>query len=299
MENKLGSVVLSINKSVLYNAQRIMRKRIFWVFVIILLVGTASSVFLSSFLTRPIQELSTGVEELKKGKKSRKLHIYSKDELGRLSESFNEMSSIITQQKEKLSEYAQDLGDSYVATIKVLAATIDAKDHYTLGHSTRVANVSVALGREIGLPAKDLENIKIACLFHDVGKIKIPDSILLKNGKLEPGEEIEMMRHPVYGAEILSKAASLHKYIPVVRHHHEWYDGTGYPDRLGGEEIPVSVAITALADSFDAMTTDRPYRKALSLGDALEKIYKLSGTQFSPELVMKFIGMFMKMKKND
>jgi putative nucleotidyltransferase with HDIG domain len=294
----LGLVVLSINKSVLYNAQRTMGKRIFWVFAIILLVGTTSSIFLSSFLTRPIQELSTGVEELKKGKKSRKLHIYSKDELGRLSESFNEMSSIITRQKEKLSEYAQDLGESYVATIKVLAATIDAKDHYTLGHSTRVANVSVALGREIGLPGKDLEDLKIACLFHDVGKIKIPDSILLKNGKLEPGEETEIMRHPVYGAEILSKAASLLKYIPVVRHHHEWYDGTGYPDRLGGEEIPVCVAISALADYFDAMTTDRPYRKALSLGDALEKIYNLSGTQFSPDLVMKFIGMFMKMKKN-
>jgi len=296
MDKNLGSVVLSINKSVLYSAQIKMRNRIAWVFALILLVGTASSIFLTSFLTRPIQELSTGVEELKEGKKSRQLRVYSRDELGRLTESFNEMSALITSQKEKLSKYAQDLEESYVETVKVLAAAIDAKDHYTLGHSTRVSKLSVALGEEVGLSKAELEDLRIACLFHDVGKIKIPDSILLKEGKLEPLEITEMMRHPEYGAEILSKASSLLRYIPVVRHHHEWYDGTGYPDGLRGDEIPLSAAVTCLGDAFDAMTSDRPYRGALSEEETLKKIQNLSGKQFSPDLVKKFIDLFRKIR---
>ncbi|MDH4217327.1 MAG: HD domain-containing protein [Candidatus Aminicenantes bacterium] len=296
MDKNLGSVVLSINKSVLYSAQIKMRNRIAWVFGIILFVGTASSIFLTSFLTRPIQELSTGVEELKEGKRSRQLRVYSRDELGRLTESFNEMSALITSQKEKLSKYAQDLEESYVETVKVLAAAIDAKDHYTLGHSTRVSKLSVALAEEVGLSKAELEDLRIACLFHDVGKIKIPDSILLKEGKLEPLEITEMMRHPEYGAEILSKASSLLRYIPVVRHHHEWYDGTGYPDGLRGDEIPLSAAITCLVDAFDAMTSDRPYRGALSAEETLKKIQNLSGKQFSPYLVEKFIDLFRRIR---
>jgi HD-GYP domain-containing protein (c-di-GMP phosphodiesterase class II) len=133
-------------------------------------------------------------------------------------------------------------------------------------------------------------------MFHDVGKIKIPDSILLKEGKLDPLEITEMMRHPEYGAEILGKASSLVRYIPVVRHHHEWYDGTGYPDGLSRDEIPLSAAITCLVDAFDAMTSDRPYRRALTEEKALEMIQNLSGKQFSPELVKKFVGLFKKIR---
>jgi putative nucleotidyltransferase with HDIG domain len=296
MDKNLGSVVLSINKSVLYSAQTKMRNKIAWVFALILLVGTASSIFLTSLLTRPIQELSLGVEELKVGKGSRHLRVYSRDELGKLTESFNEMWTLITSQKEKLSKYAQDLEESYVETVKVLSAAIDAKDHYTLGHSTRISKLSVALGEEVGLSKTELEDLRIACLFHDVGKIKIPDSILLKEGQLEPPEITEMMRHPEYGAEILSKAASLLRYIPVVRHHHEWCDGTGYPDGLRGDEIPLSAAITCLVDAFDAMTSERPYRDALSEEETLKKIQNLSGKQFSPDLVKKFINMFRKIR---
>jgi putative nucleotidyltransferase with HDIG domain len=294
MDQNLGSVVLSINKSVLQAAQHSIHKKIAWVFAIILLLGTASSIFLTTFLTRPIQELSNGVKELKEGRRSRKLRVYSRDELGRLTESFNEMSTLISDQKEKLGIYAQDLEESYVATVKVLAAAIDAKDHYTLGHSTRVAKLSVSLGKEMGLKKQDLEDLEIACLFHDVGKIRIPDSILLKRGELDISEMAEMKRHPIYGADILSKASSLCKYIPVVKYHHEWHDGSGYPDGLNGDAIPLPAAITALADSFDAMTTKRPYREALSVGDALEKIRHLSGRQFSPDLVKKFIEIFKK-----
>ncbi|MFO7980692.1 MAG: HD domain-containing protein [Candidatus Aminicenantes bacterium] len=294
MDKPLGSVVLHINESVLVTAQRKMHNEIRWVFLIILLMGTASTVFLSSFLTRPIEELSKGVKELKEGKNSQPLKVYSQDELGRLTESFNDMSALITNQKNELKKFARDLEDSYVSTVKVLAAAIDARDHYTLGHSSRVARLSVELGRRVNLSKQKLEELEVACLFHDVGKIKIPDSILLKEGKLEKKEMDEMKKHPEYGSDILAKAPSLVKYIPVVRHHHEWYDGSGYPDGLSGDDIPLTAAIASLADVFDALTSDRPYRSCRSQKEALQTIEELAGKQFSSELARIFIKMVKK-----
>lgn len=296
MNNNLGSVILSVNKSMLVEAQREAQKKIILLFAIILLLGITMSIFLSSFLTRPIQELSTGVAELKDGKRSRPLRIYSRDELGRLTEDFNEMTALITSQRDRLSKYAQDLEEAYVSTVRVLSAAIDARDHYTLGHSLRVAQISVLLGKEMGLNPEECEEIEIACLFHDVGKIKIPDSILLKKGNLSASERQEMMRHTEYGAEILSKAPSLLKYIPAVRFHHEWYDGTGYPDGLSGDKIPLIAAIISVVDVFDAMTSDRPHRKALSEEKALRQIISLSGKQFHPGLIEAFIRIVEKHK---
>jgi HD-GYP domain-containing protein (c-di-GMP phosphodiesterase class II) len=297
MNKYLGSVILGINKSVLFTVLGEAQKKIVVAFVVILFLGITSSVLLSSFLTRPIQELSSGVAELKEGKNRRPLRIYSQDELGRLTESFNEMTALITDQRDRLSKYSTDLEESYVSTVKVLAAAIDARDHYTLGHSTRVAQLSVAFGREIGLSQEELEELEIACLFHDVGKIKIPDSILLKKDKLNRSEEGEMKRHPEYGTEILSKAPSLSKYIPPVRHHHERFDGNGYPDGLKGDKIPLLAAIIALADSFDAMTSERPYRDAFSEEEAIRKIKELSKKRFDPKLIELFLGLSKKKKE--
>lgn len=291
MGKPLGSVVLSINKSVLAEAQARAQKRMIPVVAVVLALGVISSVSLSSLLTRPIKELSSGVEELKKGKRSKPLRVYAQDELGRLTERFNEMTELITIQRESLGRYAQDLEKSYIATVKVLAAAIDARDSYTLGHSTRVAQLSLQLAGEIGLGKEELEELEIACLFHDVGKIRIPDAILHKSGALDLPERQEMMRHTEYGTEILNKAPSLHKFIPAVRHHHEWHDGSGYPDGLSGDKIPLPASIISLADAFDAMTSDRPYRGALTEGQALDQIRELSGKQFNPDLVQSFLKM--------
>jgi putative nucleotidyltransferase with HDIG domain len=294
MDKDLGFVILGINKSALVAAQQDVQKETLSVFAVILILGVASSLLLSSFMTRPIQELSKGVTELKQGKRSRPLHVYSRDELGRLTESFNEMTALITAQRDKLSKSAQDLEEAYIATIRVLAAAIDARDNYTLGHSTRVAQLSLGLAQELGFNKKELEELEIACLFHDVGKIKLPDSILLKEGRLDALEHREMQRHSEYGAEILSKASSLFKYIPAVRHHHEWFDGTGYPDGLAGDKIPLAAAIISLADVYDAMTSDRPYRKALTEEDAQRKIMELAGRQFHPDLAVRFVKLLEK-----
>jgi HD-GYP domain-containing protein (c-di-GMP phosphodiesterase class II) len=149
--------------------------------------------------------------------------------------------------------------------------------------------LSLLLGRELGLGTKELEELEVACLFHDIGKIKIPDEILRKHGKLDPHEYREMMRHTEYGAELLSNAPSLLKYVPPVRHHHEWFDGSGYPDRLRGEAIPLAAAIISIADTYDAMTSNRPYRHALSEAKTLGELESCSGKQFNPELIKVFI----------
>jgi len=150
------------------------------------------------------------------------------------------------------------------------------------------------MGEAIGLSREQLEDLEIACLFHDVGKIKTPDSILLKPGKLTQAEYEEMKRHADYGATILSKAPSLARYIPAVRHHHERQDGKGYPDGLSGDSIPLFASIIAIADTFDAMTSTRPYRKAFSAETALQEILGVAGTQLRADLVAVFVGIIDK-----
>ena len=150
------------------------------------------------------------------------------------------------------------------------------------------------MGELIGLSKEEQAALEVACLFHDVGKIKTPDSILLKPRKLSPDEYLEMMHHVEYGASILSRAPSLVKYIPSTRHHHEWHNGKGYPDGLAGDDIPLFAAIISISDTFDAMTSDRPYRAALSTKEALCEITRMSGIQFRPELVVVFIDLMEK-----
>jgi hypothetical protein len=193
MKKELGTVVVGVNKSVLQEAQRNVGNMILIVFGIIVVLGMFASSLLASFLIRPIKELSAGVEKLKHGTEKSPLKIYSQDELGKLTRNFNEMVALISDQRGRLSKYAIDLEEAYVSVVKVVAAAIDARDTYTHGHSARVAGLFVLLGKQLGLPQKDLNDLEIACLFHDVGKIKTPDSILLKPQRLRPAEYKEMI----------------------------------------------------------------------------------------------------------
>jgi putative nucleotidyltransferase with HDIG domain len=299
MKKTMGVVILAINKSVLLEAQGKVRTRILIVFGIIVVLGAIASALLASFLIRPIKELSAGVDELKKGTSKTLLRIYSHDELGKLTSNFNEMSTTIADQQSRLNKYARDLEEAYVSIVKVVAAAIDARDSYTHGHSARVSQLSVLMGKAIGLSKEELEDLEVACLFHDVGKIKTPDSILLKPGKLTQSEYQEMIRHVEYGASILSKAPSLRKYIPAVRHHHERQDGNGYPDGLSSDAIPLFASIIAIADTFDAMTSTRPYRKAFSEETALQEIVRVAGNQLRADLVAVFVGLTVKNNIHD
>jgi putative nucleotidyltransferase with HDIG domain len=299
MKKTMGVVMLAINKSVLLEAQGKVRIRILIVFSIIVILGAIASALLASFLIKPIKELSAGVDELKKGTSRIPLRIYSHDELGKLTSNFNEMSTTIADQQSRLNKYARELEESYVSIVKVVAAAIDARDSYTHGHSARVSQLSVLMGKAIGLSKEELEDLEVACLFHDVGKIKTPDSILLKPSKLTQSEYQEMIRHVEYGASILSKAPSLRKYIPAVRHHHERQDGKGYPDGLSSDAIPLFASIIAIADTFDAMTSTRPYRKAFSEETALQEIVRVAGNQLRADLVAVFIGLTVRNNIHD
>jgi putative nucleotidyltransferase with HDIG domain len=284
---KIGNVILGINTSVLLLARDETRRNIMAGLAVALLLGIACILVLASFITRPIKELSLGVEGLKRGRTS-KLRIYAHDELGSLTESFNHMAEMITRQQAELGLSSQQLEEAYVSTVKVLSAAIDARDPYTLGHSTRVSQLAVKIGKELGLSHQELEDLEVASLFHDVGKLKTPDYVLLKEGPLNSMEHHEMKEHTEHGAAILSRAKSLQKYIPAVRHHHEWFNGEGYPDGLRGEDIPLYASIITVADSYDAMTSSRPYRTPRNPEEALHELNRFAGKQYDPRIVEIF-----------
>jgi len=174
-------------------------------------------------------------------------------------------------------------------TMKALAAAIDAKDPYTRGHSERVTRYSLQIARQLGLSAQDLDTVMYAAILHDVGKIGVDEAILRKPGTLTPAERQIMDRHPAIGSHIVAEVAFLREAQPCIRHHHEWYDGSGYPDGLRGPEIPLGARIIAVADVFDALTTDRPYRAALAWSPALEELQHSVGCHLDPTLVATFV----------
>ena len=174
-------------------------------------------------------------------------------------------------------------------SIQTLRYTVEAKDSYTRGHSDRVSSYSVLIGQKLGLSDNDINTLKIGGLFHDIGKIGIPDSILLKDSRLTDDEYSEIKNHPAIGAHILSNATIFADIIPIVKHHHERFDGNGYPGKLKGEQIPYLARIAAVADAFDAMTSKRTYRDSLPLDIVKQEIEKNKGTQFDPILADVFL----------
>jgi putative nucleotidyltransferase with HDIG domain len=186
----------------------------------------------------------------------------------------------------------RELKEAFYGTTHALAETIEKRDPYTGGHTHRVMEYSLAIGKMMGLSAAEEEDLKLAAILHDIGKIGIRDSILLKKGRLDEDEARTMNLHAEYGAEILRHVKQLSQVIPGVRAHHERYDGRGYPDGLRGVDIPLIARVIAVADTFDAMTTDRPYRKALGVPEAVGELRRNSGTQFDKEIVEAFVRYF-------
>lgn len=182
------------------------------------------------------------------------------------------------------SKYAETR-DLFYGTVSALSQAVDAKDGFTRGHADRVSRIAGAIARELGVSEREIEQIELAGLLHDIGKIGVEDRILMKPSRLEPDEQELMRRHPIYGASILEPSAALRPLVPIVLHHHENFDGSGYPEGLKGAEIPLGSRILLVADTYEAMTSDRIYRKAPGHDKAIEQLHKYRGTQFDPKIV--------------
>jgi putative nucleotidyltransferase with HDIG domain len=297
---RVGIASLGLSMEGLATAQRSIRKLIFAAAAVILVAAFFGTLLLSSFITTPVKRLHQGVLSLASSETFQPVPARSSDELGALTRNFNRMAETILAQKTALQKQALQLEESYVSVVRVLAASQDLggePDPYTMKHSARVAKMACALGSRLGMGEEELSNLEQAAIFHDIGKIKTP--VHLKEERLSSAEKERMKSHPVDGTEILRMAPFLHRYIPVVRSHHEWYNGEGYPDGIRGDEIPLGAQLIALADAYDAMTTDRPYREALSPEEAIDEILQFRGTQFSPELADAFAKMVREMPPTD
>jgi putative nucleotidyltransferase with HDIG domain len=206
-------------------------------------------------------------------------------EISELAENFNKMASDIEEYIEKLKEAAEENRELFIGSIRMLAAAIDEKDPYTRGHSGRVAKYSTLIGRELGLSSEDLDRLRIAALLHDVGKIGVEDRVLKKPGALTPEEFDLMKQHTVKGANIMRPVSQLKEMLPGIELHHEHIDGRGYPYGLQGQQIPLMARIIGVADTLDAMTTNRPYQSAMDIEFALNRIKSLTGSKFDTVVV--------------
>ena len=196
----------------------------------------------------------------------------------------------LKEQKNSLEKVFTELNSSYKNTVATLSKAVDARDPYTAGHSERVASLSLKIGKAHGLSEERMETLEISALFHDIGKLGVPDNILLMPGKLNDHEFQKIKEHPSIGVNILKNIDFLKDALPIILHHHERYSGKGYPDGISGEAIPLEARIISVADAYDAMTSDRPYRKSLTHEEAINEIIKFKGIQFDPEIADSFLS---------
>ena len=237
------------------------------------------------WLTSPVLRLSAVAQKIAAGDLSARVETKNITEIGQLGVSFNTMSDKLEEHIASLARAAHENRELFVGTVKALAAAIDGKDKYTRGHSERVARISVAIGKQLGLPEDELETLRISALLHDVGKIAIDDNILKKPAALTT-EEFEIMKtHPVRGYKIMSQIPAMKEFLPGMYMHHEMVNGQGYPQGLKDEQIPLQAKIVSVADTFDAMTIDRPYSKGMLLPEALERIGSFVGTRYDKSVV--------------
>jgi len=250
-----------------------------------IVVGTFALAFLGSvslaqILTHPIGRLSTSLSQIAA---SHDVGVQlpllgSSRELDTLTETFNALLASVAD-AEAQTEAA------YAGAIRALAAALDARDPYTAGHSDRVSVLSVAIGRFLKMSGEDLDVLRLGALLHDIGKIGVSDDVLSKAGPLTPSEYAQIKQHPVFGAKILRSVPFLARHIVIVELHHERPDGRGYPHGLQGDDIPLLAGVVHVADAYDAMTSARAYRAAMSSGEALRELWRCSGTEFDAEIV--------------
>jgi putative nucleotidyltransferase with HDIG domain len=275
------------------SVDRMVRDTVLWS-AAALLGALFLGVIFAQRLSRPIAQLAESTRAVSEGQYGTRVVVAGTAELADLSENFNRMSESISTAVDNLKRAARENHELFINSIRALAAAIDAKDPYTRGHSERVARYSSQVAKEMGLSAEDVRRVRLSALLHDVGKIGIDDRILRKPTALTE-EEFEIMKsHPVKGAAIMEAIPQLRDVIPGMKYHHERWEGGGYPDGLAGEEIPLQGRIVSVADTFDAMTTTRPYQRAMDIRFVFQRLRDLAGNRFDPSVVEALIHSYEK-----
>jgi len=284
---RLGVIAIQDESAALASVSE-MRWQTLWISLVAALLTILIGVFFANKLTTPVRELASAAHRISSGDFSQRIEVSSRTELGDLGNSFNLMTDQIEAFIKDLQRSSQENRELFIGTVKALAAAIDGKDPYTRGHSERVSRFSVAIAQRLNLADDEVEKIRISALLHDVGKIGIDDNILKKPAALTDEEYEIMKKHPQKGYKIMSQIPAMKEFLPGMYMHHEMVDGRGYPQGLKSDEIPLMGKIVAVADTFDAMTTDRPYQKAMQFEDALLRIESFIGTRYDPEVVGAF-----------
>lgn len=254
------------------------------------LVAMLAGILLARRITLPLRNLAHVTTAVAGGDFAQRAPVHSRNEMGQLAENFNIMTDAVDRYVRSLRQALQENEELLVDSIRALAAAIDAKNPYTRGHSERVSQYAVAVAHQLGIKGRELQRVEIAALLHDVGKIGIEDAILLKPEALTEQEYLQMQHHVVKGAAIVSPIKRLKDMLPGIRSHHENWDGSGYPDGLAGERIPLVARIISIADTFDAMTTDRPYQKGMAIEAALDRLRSMAGKRMDPMVVDAFFA---------
>lgn len=239
----------------------------------------------SQRLSRPLRELQRAAMDIAGGDHQRQATVRKGSGLETVAQTLNYLNLQIFASEQETGRLYENLEKDYLETIVVLANSIDSKDSYTRGHSQRVGEIAVEIGRELGLTTRELKHLQYGGILHDIGKIGIPESLLLKRSSLTPEEMQQMREHSSMGDEIVSAISLLKPVRPAIRNHHERWDGTGYPDKLKGEEIPIIARIVTAADTFDACTSTRPYQQAMPLDKAMKILESLGGNQLDPQVL--------------
>src|SRR5437588_11419881 len=246
------------------------------------LLSIGISIFAARRITNPLEILTESSHAIARGDFSQRVHVTSRTEIGELAATFNVMSEELEQFVEDLKRAANENRELFMGSIQMLAGAVDEKDPYTRGHSDRVTRYSVMIARELGQPEEFLEIVRISAQLHDVGKIGIEDRILKKPGALTSEEFDVMKTHTTKGANILRPVKQLREMLPGIELHHEALDERGYPYGLTDDQIPMLARVIAVADTFDALTTNRPYQQAHSPDQALQIIKNLAGKRLDP-----------------
>lgn len=283
-EMSFGVIAMQDEKRALKSVSE-MRWQTWFISLALGLVALILGIIFANRLTHPVSILVAAAEKIGLGDLKTRILPSKVKEFNSLGNTFNSMSESLEENIAKLAKAAEENRELFVGTVKALAAAIDGKDKYTRGHSERVARFSVAMGKYMGMGDEELETLRISALLHDVGKIAIDDNILKKPAALTD-EEFEIMKtHPQRGYKIMSQIPAMKDFLPGMYMHHEMVNGMGYPQGLKDEEIPMQAKIVSVADTFDAMTTNRPYQKGMDLEVALNRIRSFVGTRYDGKVV--------------